>query len=494
MRTQQVFWTGAIVFLVVLLLALYGRVMETGRNLPDRRVIYTDTDIPAFAANTNIRQRKIITKLGKETQTQMSKTTSKLMKGPPKTMAVTSPTTTAKPNTKDRFRTLVDLITIMEEHNLLGNANEEERKIIMTKMLKVLSDKGRVDFASLEAILNGTLWNKPTPTVAEMTEKIEHLEQLGPFKPYILDKNYKSSTCPTSMTQKASRSPWFRARFVENMKLFLDKREVFDPETYNMLQRDPTPFGTGGLDIEGLKETLQNPNLTYPEPLSGPRQDCVTCAVVGTGGNLKSAGKGAEIDSHDYVFRVNVALTGKQYVNDVGNKSSFYGFFPESVVNRINFGRDNKFDDETKMMMMIFKSFDAEWLGDVLKGWHPNDFCYENIKPGMCWSMPAPKYKQGNMMIVHPHFFRYVHERFLNSTSSRPTTGTMVILMAIHLCDQVDMYGFGFDPRFPLHYYDGQKVEDAMNEPSSHSYPNEKILWRKLHSEGLVNWKLRPGT
>ncbi|CAH1240271.1 ST6GALNAC1 [Branchiostoma lanceolatum] len=204
MRTQQVFWMGAVVFLVVLLLALYGRVKEPELNLPGKRVIFTDTDKPAYATNTN--------------------------------------------------------------------------------------------------------------------------------------------TCPTSMAQKAARSPWFRARFVENMKLFLNKREVFDPETYNMLNGDSSPFGIQGLDIEALKETLQNPNLTYPEPLSEPRQECVTCAVVGTGGNLKLAGKGAEIDSHDYVFRVNVALTGKRYVNDVGNKSSFYGFFPESVVNRINFGRDAKFD------------------------------------------------------------------------------------------------------------------------------------------------------
>eukprot|EP00058_Branchiostoma_floridae_P004956 XP_002590444.1 hypothetical protein BRAFLDRAFT_124574 [Branchiostoma floridae] len=289
---------------------------------------------------------------------------------------------------------------------------------------------------------------------------------------------FVSKTCPTSMTQKASRSPWFRARFVENMKLFLDKREVFDPETYNMLQGDPTPFGTGGLDIEGTVSYF-------------PRSEPGTTA---TGTPSESAGKGAEIDNHDYVFRVNVALTGKQYVNDVGNKSSFYGFFPESVVNRINFGRDNKFDDVTLMMMMMFSDYHVKWLRSTLQGREPDKICANRWGKTYCRSMPAPKYKQGNMMIVHPHFFRYVHERFLNSTSSRPTTGTMVILMAIHLCDQVDMYGFGFDPRFPLHYYDGQKVEDAMNEPSSHSYPNEKILWRKLHSEGLVNWKLRPGT
>ncbi|XP_078696784.1 alpha-N-acetylgalactosaminide alpha-2,6-sialyltransferase 2-like isoform X2 [Branchiostoma floridae x Branchiostoma belcheri] len=490
MRTQQVFWTGATVFLLVLLLALLGRVRETGLNVPGRRVIFTDTDRPAFATNINIKQRQMI-------HIERLKTTPTPIKGPPQTTTVKSPTTTTqehKPDAKDHFHTLVDLITIMEEHNLLGNANEQERKIIMTKMLKVLSDTGKIDIAALETILNGTLWNKPRPTVAEMTARIEHLEQLGPFKPYILDKNHKPSTCPTSMTQKASRSPWFRARFIENLKLFLHKREVFDPETFNMLNGDSAPFGVNGLDVKGLKDTLQNPNLTFPEAMSEPRKECVTCAVVGTGGNLKFSGKGEEIDSHDYVFRVNVALTGKRYVNDVGNKSSFYGFFPESIVNRINFGRDDKFDDVTLMMMMLFSDFHIKWLRSTLQGREPDKICANHWGQTYCRSMPAPKYKQGNMMIVHPHFFRYVHERFLNSTSSRPTTGTMVILLAIHLCDQVDMYGFGFDTRFPLHYYDGQRVEDALNEPSSHSYPNEKILWNKLHSEGLVNWKLRPGT
>uniref|UniRef100_A0A672H5S8 alpha-N-acetylgalactosaminide alpha-2,6-sialyltransferase n=1 Tax=Salarias fasciatus TaxID=181472 RepID=A0A672H5S8_SALFA len=60
------------------------------------------------------------------------------------------------------------------------------------------------------------------------------------------------------------------------------------------------------------------------EPLLRPKpggDGCVHCAVVGTAGILNGSKVGAEIDSHDYVFRMNGAIT-EGYEEDVGNRTS----------------------------------------------------------------------------------------------------------------------------------------------------------------------------
>ncbi|KAK2112127.1 Alpha-N-acetylgalactosaminide alpha-2,6-sialyltransferase 1 [Saguinus oedipus] len=62
---------------------------------------------------------------------------------------------------------------------------------------------------------------------------------------------------------------------------------------------------------------------------------CITCAVVGNGGILNNSRMGQEIDSHDYVFRLSGALI-KGYEQDVGTRTSFYGFTAFSLTTSIH--------------------------------------------------------------------------------------------------------------------------------------------------------------
>uniref|UniRef100_A0A3B4A2X8 alpha-N-acetylgalactosaminide alpha-2,6-sialyltransferase n=1 Tax=Periophthalmus magnuspinnatus TaxID=409849 RepID=A0A3B4A2X8_9GOBI len=67
-----------------------------------------------------------------------------------------------------------------------------------------------------------------------------------------------------------------------------------------------------------------------PLLLPKPGRDCITCAVVANGGVLWRSKKGAEIDSHDYVFRVNGAVT-KGFEEDVGNRTDVYVHTAHSI-------------------------------------------------------------------------------------------------------------------------------------------------------------------
>ncbi|KAI8485872.1 hypothetical protein Bbelb_364240, partial [Branchiostoma belcheri] len=100
------------------------------------------------------------------------------------------------------------------------------------------------------------------------------------------------------------------------------------------------------------------------------------------------------------------------------------------------------------------------------------------------------------MKVTHPDFIRYVFANYMNtSLSLRPTTGAMTAFMAIQLCDVVNMYGFGYDPRFPLNYYDRRSIPDQRKDgeikEGAHDYSEERRLWEKLHAENIIFWHSR---
>lgn len=52
------------------------------------------------------------------------------------------------------------------------------------------------------------------------------------------------------------------------------------------------------------------------------KKECIRCAIIGNGGILNGSKMGAEIDSHDYVFRyfIKPAVKG-EFVSHIGRKN-----------------------------------------------------------------------------------------------------------------------------------------------------------------------------
>uniref|UniRef100_A0A672KBQ5 alpha-N-acetylgalactosaminide alpha-2,6-sialyltransferase n=1 Tax=Sinocyclocheilus grahami TaxID=75366 RepID=A0A672KBQ5_SINGR len=248
----------------------------------------------------------------------------------------------------------------------------------------------------------------------------------------------------------------------------------FSPVEYQRLSHYGGAHGWGSVSAEVLNSSLAILNtpanrLMFDDWENGAhRSECIRCAVVGNGGILNGSRKGKEIDEHDYVFRVNgAALTG--FENDVGSRTSFYTFSTNTMRNSIPLHTQRRLN----LIIMHISFSPPTYFGE--------DVTVEKFK------------------IYHPDFIRYLRNRFLHSNLLktgarriyRPSTGAVMLLAAIHTCDQVDAYGF-MTPDYTLysdHYYDKQRR--AVRFFANHDMRMEMRLWQELHNAGLINLFMR---
>ncbi|XP_001507824.4 alpha-N-acetylgalactosaminide alpha-2,6-sialyltransferase 1 [Ornithorhynchus anatinus] len=318
---------------------------------------------------------------------------------------------------------------------------------------------------------------------------------------YTLEAKGPQTSCPDSIKAKAARSPWLRDLFLPNLTLFLDAAH-FSQGEWERLEHFVPPFGFMELNKSLVQEVLaqipavpQQQLLLAARPPGGP--PCISCAVVGNGGILNNSRVGQEIDGHDYVFRVSGAVI-QGYEQDVGTRTSFYGFTAFSLTTSLlQLGRRGfrqiPSGKDVHYLHFLEGERDYEWLKALLQD---QVLETDNLK----WFRRRPRelfrdaLRLDRYLLLHPDLLRYMKNRFLRSKTLekaswrlyRPTTGALMLLTALQLCDRVSAYGYITEGhgRFSNHYYD-EKWQPLIFY-INHDFELERQLWKHLHDEGVM--------
>ncbi|XP_043958899.1 alpha-N-acetylgalactosaminide alpha-2,6-sialyltransferase 1-like [Gambusia affinis] len=319
---------------------------------------------------------------------------------------------------------------------------------------------------------------------------------------YNLDAPPRPTTCPQSL--RYSKDEDFQKAFLPNIRRFLHK-DNFSIREWNRLSHFNNPFGFMGMkygDVMPVMKLIPKPK----EPLLLPKpggDGCVRCAVVGTAGILNGSKMGAEIDAHDYVFRMNGAVING-YEEDVGKKTSVYVHTAHSITTSRKIFQEYGYksaphDQGIKYVLIPEGLRDFQWLQSLLKGEKVPSGEYTGEDPRSYYS---GQFSEDRFYVLHQDFLRYVRNRFLSSSDLsgeywavvRPTNGAFTLFMALHTCDMVSAYGFMTEDysKYPNYYVDKHLTEIVFY--INHDLILEKNLWKSLHDKKILKLYQRTGS
>ncbi|XP_076019878.1 ST3 beta-galactoside alpha-2,3-sialyltransferase 7 isoform X2 [Genypterus blacodes] len=243
------------------------------------------------------------------------------------------------------------------------------------------------------------------------------------------------------------------------------------------------PLGLQGSEEHLALALASLPQLGLP-PLLGREGSCRRCVVVGSGGVLHGSHLGSHIDQYDIIIRLNNAPV-PGFERDAGSRTTIRLMYPEGAPHSAN-----EYKKTNMVALVVFKSLDLDWLTSVitkqpLSFWSKMWFWREVVD-----DIPL---RPESFRILHPEIIHKTGKVLQTYTSNQgtmvPTLGASAVVMALQLCDQVSLAGFGYDMQHPdarLHYYETIRM-GAMKAQVVHDVNAEKLFLRDLVAARAVN-------
>ncbi|XP_051528843.1 CMP-N-acetylneuraminate-beta-galactosamide-alpha-2,3-sialyltransferase 2-like [Myxocyprinus asiaticus] len=298
----------------------------------------------------------------------------------------------------------------------------------------------------------------------QSTVRIQTKNQI-PSHPVTKPRRGLSCSCPSCVAD-TSVSEWFDQRYNHNQRPYLTGMEN-DIDTLSLKWWLSLQASDGT-----IKDVTQKMfKIISPPPVDEtPRQNqCRTCAVVGNSGNLLKSKYGALIDSHSTVFRMNKAIT-VGYEVDVGNRTTHHFMYPESAIDLA---------PAVHLVLLPFKLRDMQWLTSALSTGEIK-MTYMRVKNRV-------KADKDKVIVVNPAFFKYTHDRWTERHGRYPSTGIVAIIFALHICDEVSVFGYGADHQGNWHHYwEDNRYAGAFRKTGVHNADFETEIIQRLSKEGKI--------
>ncbi|XP_040202891.1 alpha-2,8-sialyltransferase 8F-like [Rana temporaria] len=273
--------------------------------------------------------------------------------------------------------------------------------------------------------------------------------------------------------------PWHYNKSEHN-KLRLELQNCCNARSMLLTTKQNAPLGT----ILNY-ETNPNKNITVTEeiyrmlPKEPPflKKPFETCAVVGNGGILLNSFCGEQIDSMDYIFRLNLPpLTMAEHI---GVKSHFITCNPSILRQKYErlFSRRKPFIDDIKgygPAMIVLPAF--AYVSST------------EVSFRVFYSVEEFQLKN-KVVYYHPDYLSNISSYWkeMGVEARRLSSGVMIVTAALELCKKVTLYGFWPFSRDPegnviLHHY----YDNNIPKPGFHAMPHEFFIYTKMHSKGAL--------
>ena len=217
-----------------------------------------------------------------------------------------------------------------------------------------------------------------------------------------------------------------------------------------------------------------------------------SCAVVGSSGTLRRSGYGPFIDAHEAVIRFNGAPAGGGYGADVGARTTLSVLADIATSECVDNKAKQPFLEKGGSHVASASSLAGARLDasnlllEAAPSWRPVrqcDFYQESEPPATIFFLP----RRGGVrrlldyIVENPQLSAYIRSDALadevdeqiaayKDDSSHPTSGFNGVVLALHLCELIDLYGFG-TPRDK--FYSAPRTEKTG---SQHLYRTE-LRW-----------------